>query len=113
MLSMDRYLAFIKEAKLIHEHFGLSDHRAKLPQVFMKKQLNGGEIFVNDLILSDEIASKATLHAIFKSLVRDGLLSVKHLDSDERYKVVSLSKSGQMHLDLLNRALTSSVNRKQ
>jgi hypothetical protein len=63
------------------------------------------QVFVGDLVHHEEIASPATPHASFNSLVNKKLLATKCYMDDGRLKEVLLTKAGLVYFKKLECAL--------
>ena len=102
---MLKYLKFMGQIKQLNKQFDLSYHEIELLDLAAKAHFSEQPIFVGDLIYQRNIASQATLHAVFKSLLDKKLLSTKSHEEDGRVKRVALTKASIEHYKRLHREI--------
>ena len=102
---MLQYLRFMDQIKQLNKQFDLSYHEIELLDLAAKAHFSEQPIFVGDLIHQRNIASQATLHAVFKSLQDKKLLSTKPHEEDGRIKKVALTKASIEHYKRLHREI--------
>jgi len=106
---MRKYLKLIEKIEQINRQYHLSHYKVKLLNMVAKAYFANTQIFVGDLIHHKEIASPATLHASFKSLINKKLLATKYYMDDGRLKEILLTKAGLVHFKKLECALVEWV----
>jgi DNA-binding MarR family transcriptional regulator len=102
---MLKYLKFIDQIKQLNKQFDLSYHEIELLDMAAKAHFSEQSIFVGDLIQQRNIASQATLHAVFKSLLEKKLLSTQSHEEDGRIKKVALTKLSLEHYKRVHREI--------
>ena len=105
---MLKYLYLVDQVKRINKQLDLSHNEISLLDVAAKAHFTGRLIHVRDLIGQSEIASQATLHSVFKSLLAKKLLQVQEHAEDGRFKNVTLTKASLGYYKKLDHALTAS-----
>ena len=102
---MLKYLKLMDQVKQLNKRLDLSYHEIELLDLAAKAHFSEQPIFVGDLIYQRSIASQATLHAVFKSLLDKKLLSTAHHEEDGRVKKVALTKASIEHYKRLHREI--------
>jgi len=102
---MLKYLKLMDQVKQLNKQFDLSYHEIELLDLAAKAHFSGQPIFVGDLTYQRNIASQATLHAVFKGLVDKRLLSTISHEEDGRVKRVALTKAAIEHYKRLQREI--------
>lgn len=108
---MLKYLKLMDQVKQINKQLDLSYHEIELLDLAAKAHFSEQSIFVGDLIYQRNIASQATLHAVFKSLLDKKLLSTKYHEEDGRVKKVTLTKASIDHYKRLHREITRATSK--
>ena len=108
---MLKYLKLMDQVKQLNEQLDLSYHEIELLNMVAKAHFLEQPIFVGDLIYQRNIASQATLHAVFKSLLDKKLLSTKPYEEDGRVKKVALTKASIEHYKRLHREITRAASK--
>jgi len=102
---MLKYLKLMDQVKQLNKQFDLSYYEIELLDLAAKAHFSGQPIFVGDLTHQRNIASQATLHAVFKGLVDKKLLSTISHEEDGRVKRVALTKASIEHYKRLHREI--------
>lgn len=108
---MLKYIQFIEQLERLHNRFNLSHQESRLLDVVAKAHLSEKSIFVGDLIGQKSLASQATLHSVFKSLLGKKLLTTKHHKEDGRLKQVVLTKLAHEHYMHIDREINRACNK--
>jgi len=102
---MQKYLKFMDQVKQIYKKINLSHFEIELLDIAAKAHFYEQPIFVGDLICQRNLASKATLHSVFKGLLDKKLLSTMCHEGDGRIKKVALTKLAIEHYKRLHREI--------
>ena len=108
---MLKYLKLMDQIKQLNKQFNLSYHEIELLDLAAKAYFSEQPIFIGDLIYQRNIASQATLHSVFKSLVDKKLLSTTPHEEDGRIKKVALTKASIEHYKRLHREIYKALTR--
>lgn len=109
---MQKYLQFIEQYKKINQQFELTHYEIELLDIVAKAHYSKQNIFVGELISQHNIASQATLHAVFKRLLEKKFLITKQFIDDGRIKKVLLAKLALEHYMRLEDEVSKLVSSK-
>ena len=109
MLSSNKkFLHFSNSIRRINRRYKLHDPKAvMILEAVLSAYADKAILTVLDLILLNEIASRATLHAVLKSLIENKLIKTEISKQDGRRKFVLPAKLGFSWLKDCSEALSA------
>lgn len=96
----------------INRRYGLSSqNEVMILDLVTKENLANRKPCVFDVMLLEQIASQATIHAVLKTLIKKKLLTTKVDDRDNRRKFVCVTSVGMKRLQECDLAVRKFANR--